>query len=153
MFTSLLQEIGLLKYFPQKLSVRDAIEIREDTLQDVSPTSDLYPFVILQKIMAFDSKCRKRFPVERSKSQSDSEEESDSEDESSEANSLHPMDCLLALIHCSDNFLRQDLFSRLATCQIAVPLLLPHPDTRDPTLLMWAMRSIVKEFKLPSGQT
>ena len=141
-----------MKYFPQKLSVRDAIEIREDTLQDVPPTSDRYPFVMLQKIMAFDPKCRITFPMERSKSQSDSEEESDSEDESSEANSLHPMDGLLALIHCSDNFLRQDLFSRLATCQIAVPLLLPHPDTRDPTLLMWAMRSIVKEFKLPNWQ-
>ena len=142
-----------MKYFAQKLSVRDAIEIREDTLQDLSPASDLYPFVMLQKIMAFDSKCRIKFPVERSKSQSDSEEESDSEDESSEAKSLHPMDCLLALIHCSDNFLRQDLFSRLATCQIAVPLLLPHPGTRDPTLLMWALRAIVKEFKLSSGQT
>ena len=141
-----------MKYFPQKLSVRDAIEIREDTLQDVPPTSDLYPFLMLQKIMAFDSKCRITFPVERSKLQSDSEEESDSEDGSSEANSLHPMDSLLAIIHCSDNFLRQDLFSRLATCQIAVPLLLPHPDTRDPTLLMWAMRSIVKEFKLPNWQ-
>ena len=90
--------------------------------------------------------------MERSKSQSDSEEESDSEDESSEANSLHPMDGLLALIHCSDNFLRQDLFSRLATCQIAVPLLLPHPDTRDPTLLMWALRAIVKEFKVPNEE-
>ena len=144
--------IGLLKCFPQKLSVRDAIKIREDTLQDVSPASDLYPFVILQKIMAFDSKCRIKFPVERSKSQSDSEEKSDSKDESSEAKALHPMDCLLALIHCSDNFLRQDMFSRLATCQIAVPLLLPHPDTRDPTLLMWALRAIVKEFKLPNGQ-
>ena len=142
-----------MKYFPQKLSVRDAIEIREDTLQDVSPTSDLYPFLMLQKIMAFDSKCRITFPVERSKLQSDSEEESDSEDESSEARSLHPMDGLLALFHCSDNFLRQDIFRRLATCQIAVPLLLPHPDTRDPTLLMWALRAIVKEFKLSSGQT
>ena len=141
-----------MNYFPQKLSVRDAIEIREDTLQDVPPTSDLYPFVILQKIMAFDSKCRITFPVERSKSQSDSEEESDSEDDSSEAKSLHPMDGLLSLIHCSDNFLRQTIFSRLATCQIAVPLLLPHPDTRDPTLLMWALRAIVKEFKLPNGR-
>ena len=151
-FTSLLQDIGLLKYFPQKLSVRDAIEIPEDTLQDVPPTSDLYPFVMLQKIMEFDSKCRIVLENEMPEYY---DYEDDSDSESSERvnyGSLHPMDGLLALIHCSDNFLRQDLFSRLATCQIAVPLLLPHPDTRDPTLLMWALRAIVKEFKLPNGQ-
>ena len=149
-FTSLLQEVGLLKYFPQKLSVRDAIEIREDTLRNVSPTSDLYPFVMLQKIMAFDSKCR--IVLENGMPEYyDYEDDSDSSEGVNE-DSVHPMDGLLALIHCSDNFLRQDLFSRLATCQIAVPLLLPHPDTRDPTLLMWALRAIVKEFKLPNGQ-
>ena len=140
-----------MKYFPQKLSVRDAIEIREDTLQDVSPASDLYPFVILQKIMAFDSKCR--IVLENGMPEY---YEVDSDSDSSEGvneDSVHPMDGLLALIHCSDNFLRQDLFSRLATCQIAVPLLLPHPDTRDPTLLMWALRAIVKEFKLPNEKT
>ena len=145
-----LEKVGLSDYFPQKLSLRDAIQVREDVINDSNPS--LYPFIMLHKIMGFDSKCRMRFTSESSKSQ-DSEEESDSEDERSEANSLHPIDGLLALIHCSDNFLRQNLFSRLATCQIAVPLLLPHPDTRDPTLLMWAMRAIVKLFKLPSGQT
>ena len=146
-FTSLLQEVGLLKYFPQKLSVRDAIEIREDTLRNVSPASDLYPFVML---MAFDSKCRIVLETGMPEYYED-----DSDSDSSEGvndDSVHPMDGLLALIHCSDNFLRQDLFSRLATCQIAVPLLLPHPDTRDPTLLMWALRAIVKEFKLPNWQ-
>ena len=150
-FKMVLDKVGLSRYFPQILSLRDAIQVREDVINDSNPI--LYPFIMLHKIMAFDSKCRVRLSEESSKSQPDSEEESDSEDESSEAKSLHPMDCLLALIHCSDNFLRQDLFSRLATCQIAVPLLLPHPDTRDPTLLMWAMRSIVKEFKSSSKQT
>ena len=111
-----------------------------------SPMSPIY--IMLQKIMSFDSKCRIEFGGEED---SDSEDDSDSDSENC-SNSIHPLDSLLALIHCSDNFLRQDLFCRLATCQIAVPLLLPHPITKQPTLLLWAMRSIVKEFKLASGK-
>ena len=148
-----IENVGLTNFFPQKLSLRDAIHIREDTIK-VSPNavSKIYPFIILQKIMAFDSECRIELCLkESSKSVDDSDSDSES-DESLDNDSVHPMDGLLALIHCSDNFLRQTIFSRLATCQIAVPLLLPHPDTRDPTLLMWALRAIVKEFKLPNGQ-
>ncbi|CAI8016118.1 Interferon-induced very large GTPase 1 [Geodia barretti] len=111
----------------------------------------LYPFVMLQKIMSFDSKCRFGLRSELGSDLGD-DSYSDSEDYSVEKASVHPMDGLLALIHCSDNFLRQELFSRLATCQIAVPLLLPHPCTKDTTLLMWALKSIVKEFKFPDGK-
>ena len=118
------------------------------TLSGMSPLPQIsIPFVMLQKIMAFDSKCR--IVLENGMPEDDTDSDSS---EGVNDDSVHPMDGLLALIHCSDNFLRQDIFSRLATCQIAVPLLLPHPDTRDPTLLMWALRAIVKEFKLPNGQ-
>ena len=81
---------------------------------------------------------------------SDSETELDDEedeDEQEDEDSIHPIDCLLALLHSSDNFLRQDLYCRLATCQIAVPLILPHPIMGVPTLPLWALRSIVKKFK------
>ena len=135
---TLFEKVELTKYFPQKLSLRDAVQIRKDTIRlssndDNIITPKIYPFIILQKIMAFDAECRMELSIGECGD-----------------DSVHPMDGLLALIYCSDNFLRQDLFSRLATCQIAVPLLLPHPDTRDPTLLMWALRAIVKEFKLPN---
>ena len=105
-------------------------------------------YIMLQKIMSFDSKCRIEFG---GKVELNSEDDCDSDSEDNE-DSIHPIDSLLALLHCSDNFLRQDLFCRLATCQIAVPLLLPHPITKQPTLLLWAMRSIVTEFKLNSGK-
>ena len=161
-FHSLLEEIGLCKYYPQKLSIQDAIQIREDTLiandesQDPSKYSSLYPFFVLQKILAFDSKCRipcnKAVSAEGSKKR-EPEDKSDSEsDESENGDLIHPMDGLLALIHCCDNFLRQDIFSRMATCQIAVPLLLPDPYTGELTIPIWAMRSIVKEFELPGGK-
>ena len=165
--------LGLSRWYPQQLSIRDAIEIREDTtLQPLKPS--LYPFFVLQKIMASDHRCRMGFPInqidENYESTSDSEDEDETESDESEVETecegsnfnkplnshaskqdftrIHPMDGLLALLHCCDNFLRQDIFCRLAACQLAVPLLLPHPETKDPTLLLWAMRSIVKEFTM-----
>ena len=218
-----LKRFELHEYFPKSLSIRDAIQIRGDTLNmshsevanelapnkstrgsQVSPsqsefeevsltetsvdaigksagdhvlveTSDkktdvttalageseqvllkepsLPMLVMLQKIMSFDSKFRMVFVKEESdsESESESEPEDDEDDEKNEriilGNSVHPIDCLLALFHCSDNFLCQDLCYRLATCQMAVPLILPHPIMGEPTLLLWALRSIVKEFK------
>ena len=60
---------------------------------------------------------------------------------------FHPVDSLLALILCSDDFLRQDLFSRLAKCQLAVPFLIPDPFTKQLILPLWALRSIIKDWK------
>ena len=152
---SLLDNVGLTDYFPQKLSCRDAIEIREDTLYPAQNNSkSIYPFLMLQKIMAFDSKCRISFRgLQHNESSIESDSDSDSDEGEGGNNRVHPMDGLLALIMCCNNFLRQDLFCRMATCHIAVPLILPYPHSRNPTLLLWALRSIVKEFKLPDGKT
>ena len=59
----------------------------------------------------------------------------------------HPTDGTLALLHCADNFLHQDLLYRLATCQLAIPLLLPDPIIpHKVTYLLWSLRSIEKEW-------
>ena len=159
--------LHLSNEFPQKLSLHNAIMIREDTLEvskvhqaskdDAEDGSDekmeslcydphSYPFLILQKIMAFDHRCRMVLASEsRNESESDSSDEDEDEDDTEAM--IHPMDGLLALLHCSDNFLRKDLMSRLATCQLAVPLLLPDPITKKPTFLLWALRSIIMEFQ------
>lgn len=113
--------------------------------------AELYPFLILQKIMAFDHRCRIPLML-RSPTQGGSISDSDS-DEDDVVETIHPMDGLVALLNCSDNFLRQDLMSRLATCQLAVPLLLPDPTTHDPVFLMWALRSIIKDFKVTAKNT
>ena len=175
--------LHLNNQFPQKLSLHNAIMIREDTLEvskvhqiskdDAEDGSDekmeslcydphSYPFLILQKIMAFDHRCRMALASESrnesksdsrcrttlvSKSPNESECNSCDEDEDDTEAMTHPMDGLLALLHCSDNFLRKDLMSRLATCQLAVPLLLPDPITKKPTFLLWALRSIIMEFQ------
>ena len=187
----LLSQLHLCDFFPQKLTLSQALQIREDTLDttkvrqlgtskaktetdtETSKTTEagqsddakeriycsdphLYPFLILQKIVAFDHRCRVALTSDSpdkflSQDENSSDSESDSSDDDEEKIEIHPMDGLLALLHCSDNFLRQDLMSRLATCQLAVPILLPDPITHEPTFLLWAMRFIVKEFKVDDG--
>ena len=61
------------------------------------------------------------------------------------------MDALLAVLICSDDFLRQDLFSRLAKCQLSVPFILPDPFTKHLVLPLWAMRTIINDFASNTG--
>ena len=66
---------------------------------------------------------------------------------------IHPIDSFLALFHCCDNFLQQDILSRLSICQLAIPFLLPDPISGNVTFLLWAMRSIIREWKPTTGVT
>ena len=60
---------------------------------------------------------------------------------------IHPMDIILAILHCADDILRQDLMARLVKCQYSIPLILLDPYTGKLTYPLWSMRSIVKEWK------
>ena len=156
-------KIGLTEFFPQKLSLRDALEIREDTLSSKPESNSsadkdvkhkrggqkstscidpkLYPFYILQKVMAFDSSCRTVLVT------TSDQDKATAVKFKTRKVMHHPTDGMLALLHCADNFLRQDLLYRLATCQLAVPLLLPDPIIPHKiTYLLWSLRSIEKEW-------
>ena len=156
-------KIGLTEFFPQKLSLRNALEIREDTLssklescssadKDVKHKKGgqkstscidpkLYPFYILQKVMAFDSSCRTVLVT------TSDQDKATAVKFKTRKGMHHPTDGMLALLHCADNFLRQDLLCRLATCQLAVPLILPDPFIPHKiTYLLWSLRSIEKKW-------
>uniref|UniRef100_A0A3Q4G3Y5 Si:dkey-85k7.12 n=1 Tax=Neolamprologus brichardi TaxID=32507 RepID=A0A3Q4G3Y5_NEOBR len=60
---------------------------------------------------------------------------------------LNPLDIITALFLCSDGFLQQEMALKMSTCQFSVPLLLPNCDTNQCTLMLWAMRDIVKEYR------
>ncbi|XP_062391099.1 up-regulator of cell proliferation-like [Sardina pilchardus] len=60
---------------------------------------------------------------------------------------INPLDLFTALFHCADPFLRQKMVSKMSVCQFAVPLLLPNCDTQQSTLMLWAMRDLVKKFR------
>ena len=174
----LLHLLGLNKYYPNKLQLKEVIGINSD-LTNISlkgkGCSSLYklPFLVLYKLMSYDVKCRSKLmsPVvilnddddsngDNSDDDADEEEEDEKkqnkigEDYSDQEilekiktfNQINPMDCLHALLLCCDDLLRQDLFSRLAKCQLSVPFLMPDPVRKTLILPIWAMRSIIKEW-------
>lgn len=121
-FLKFLEKFYLHDKYPQKLHLTDGLLIHQDLLNEGS-----FPYLILQKIMMYDdyrSLCKTKSELK-----------------------IHPIDILLALLHCCDNFLRQDLLSRLLRCQLSFPFLLPNPTNKTTTLLLWAMRSVVCEWK------
>ena len=153
-----LEKLDLLKYYPQKLSLQNALEIRENTLNK-SDCTDLrqLPFIILQKIMAYDYNCRSNLlPVklnDENDSDNDSDDDSDNEEPdeidyaSYNTDTVHPMDGIIALFLCADDFLRQDMMVRLSSCQMSIPILFRDPLTQELTFPLWALRSIVKSWR------
>ena len=146
----LLHSLNLCKYYPKKLQLQYALRIEQEpltvSLTDSVCTPEKLPSVILHKLLSNDSKCRSEITLV-SKFPQEADKQSTNEAEHEEFR-IHPMDCLLAIFSCCDDFLLQNLFARLAKCQLAVPLLLTDPFTKKLTFPLWAMRSIVKEFFL-----
>lgn len=133
---SLFKELDLCELYPKKLSMEDALRIRSDVLNmslnkmPITSPAQL-PKLTLHKIMSYDHLCRSDL-IHAHKERS---------------STIHPMDILLSLITCSDDFLRQDLMARLAKCQLAIPFILPDPFTKKFNIPLWAIRSVVKEWK------
>ena len=188
-FDDLLSKMNLADKHPQKLSLRDAIIVRKETLGTIYTTDQLpkrpeqqetpgtvhttdqlpvLPYLILQKIMMCDQQCRScLFKPSPSATQnkpigsdsgnlspsapqnkptgSDCDKSSDSE--SDDDSRLHPVDCMLTILHCCDDILRQDLISKLLLCQLAIPFLLPNPIDSSVTFLLWALRSLFCGWK------
>ena len=160
-FQDLLKMVDLEKYYPQKLTPKDAVCNHQETLGSLQHTEnpELLPYFIMQKIMMCSYKCRTHI-FHHPQSDADTDFDSDNDDKEEEetdsenhqmttytVHDIHPMDGLLALIHCADNFLRQDLIVKLSTCKLAIPFLLPDPTAQTSTFLLWAMQSIVMEWR------
>uniref|UniRef100_A0A3P9DIF6 Si:dkey-85k7.12 n=1 Tax=Maylandia zebra TaxID=106582 RepID=A0A3P9DIF6_9CICH len=60
---------------------------------------------------------------------------------------INPLDIITALFLCSDGLVQQEMAVKMSTCQFSVPLLLPNCDTNQCTLMLWAMRDIVKKYR------
>ena len=143
----LLTNLDLIKFYPQKLSLQETIQIRHKELKECTELEQL-PQFILQYLMSYDNRCRTDLLQSQDpQSGEDSDRDSDAERNFEQLTMVHPMDALLAVFHCADDFLRQDMMTRLAMCQYAVPFLLPNPFNGKLTFPIWAMKSIVKEWK------
>jgi len=135
LFLKFIDSLGLYDKYPQQLTLLDALRVRQELISDtIAPDNVIaLPFLILQSIMRYTDyrkECVKQMPIKLK---------------------IHPVDSLIALLNCCNDILRQDLFSRLITCQIAIPFLLPNPDNNTSSFLLWSMRSIVCEWKCKTG--
>ncbi len=150
----LLEDLQLIpKYYPnQRLSILDGLRVRRNTLKTSScnEVREL-PWLILQKIMSYDTQSRIRLlelPTDTQESDFQEDDfDDDFDDSKPSSQSVHPVDGILALLLCANDFLRQDLMVRLNACQLATPLILRDPISNELTFPLWALSSIVKSWR------
>uniref|UniRef100_A0A3P8QEF8 VLIG-type G domain-containing protein n=1 Tax=Astatotilapia calliptera TaxID=8154 RepID=A0A3P8QEF8_ASTCA len=138
----LLDDLGLEQYYRKKLTLRKILEIDEKTITDQPAKSNSNPpWFFLKKMMMVNVTARNVTYTTVCKS------DSDGVSGSQEFNMPNPLDIITALFLCSDGFVQQEMALKMSMCQFSVPLLLPNCDTNQCTLMLWAMRDIVKKYR------
>ncbi|XP_069838440.1 up-regulator of cell proliferation-like [Dendropsophus ebraccatus] len=150
-FDKKLKELNMESFIFSKLSLTDVLKIGQEDLKRIVPQRmEEVPWCFLQNLMTLNSSARnKRFDQSRNtKLSSQQEEDMDFiDDEMENPSSVHPLDILCVLLHCSDSFLQQEIVTKMSMCQFALPLLLPAVDGPDSTFMLWVMRDIVKRWR------
>ncbi|XP_026202199.1 interferon-induced very large GTPase 1-like [Anabas testudineus] len=163
---TLLSRLHLEDTFQQKLSPAEFLKIGPSVKQDHETSEKDLAHTFLQRLMMLDYRAR-YIPVKQDSSGLSSStsiavvdtvetEESaldafyntsTDKDESKLVN-VHPMDVQMAVFHCSDSFLKQNMITKLSQCQYALPLLVPDPVTKDVEFPLWTFRQIRKTWKI-----
>ncbi|XP_077129956.1 up-regulator of cell proliferation-like [Ranitomeya variabilis] len=149
MFKMMLEDLGLGAFVQQKLSLSKVQSIICDVRMSDATCNSVkdIPMHLLRHLMALNIQEAFRsfdFNLESARSNSQLNISGNV------PGPVHPLDVLCGLLHCSDNFLRQEIIRRMSMCQVPVPLLLPAGEGGDGTFLLWAMRSIIMESVSPS---
>uniref|UniRef100_A0A3B5Q8B1 VLIG-type G domain-containing protein n=1 Tax=Xiphophorus maculatus TaxID=8083 RepID=A0A3B5Q8B1_XIPMA len=147
-----LEDLGLDQFYREKLSLNKILEINEKTINDEPPKckSDL-SWHFLKKLMMVNVTARKIKSVSMSNQDDELEPDELNLDDllacTNEGDSVNPLDLITALFLCSDGFVHQELALKMSMCQFSVPLLLPNCGTQQCTLMLWAMKDIVKKYR------
>ncbi|XP_053184029.1 up-regulator of cell proliferation-like [Scomber japonicus] len=150
-FFNFLSKVGLEKFYPNKLTLRSLLEINKNNIYDETVESlTIIPWCFLRKLFQINAECRNCTQL----SSNDEEEENSDLFEldlltadDSDDNKVNPLDLIVALFLCADSFLQQEMTLKMSMCQFSVPLLLPHDNNSPATLMLWALRDIVKEWR------
>ncbi|CAM5148366.1 unnamed protein product [Natator depressus] len=154
-FQGLLSQLNLQEYQSTKLRLQHVLEIGSESIENWTPQmlGDL-PWHFLRKLMTLNGTARNTSLVHRAYDDEGGSEEAQiaggdvfSFSDTDIRESLHPLDVLCAVLLCSDSFLQQEILSKMSMCQFALPLLLPPINTPKCTLLLWAMRDIVRKWR------
>lgn len=126
-----LSKIGLEDQYENKLTPSTVLEINHNvTSENNLESAKSLPGAFLKKLMMLNANARSVKCLSCDNS-----------------NAINPLDLVTALFLCSDSFLQQEIAQKMSLCQFAVPLLLPNSETREITMMMWAMREIVRTFR------
>ncbi|KAM9398966.1 up-regulator of cell proliferation-like isoform 1-T1 [Salvelinus alpinus] len=148
----LLSKTGLEDHYENKLTLSTVLEINADTTSDEPLTTmQSLPGAFLKKLMMANVNARSVKCLTTDQEVSYCGVDNMDTDTDSK-NVINPLDLITALFLCSDSFLQQEMVQKMSTCQFAVPLLLPNCYTKQSTLMLWALRDIVRKFN-PSSQT
>ncbi|XP_061118169.1 up-regulator of cell proliferation-like [Conger conger] len=146
----LLRDLGLEHHLKNKLTLSQVLQIDGETLSDeIIQSLKSLPWCFLRKLMMVNDSfrrmsCSSEQDTEPQNLDSSLDTVDDPEDHS---NRVNPLDLITAVFLCSDGFLQQEMALKMSMCQFSVPLLLPTCDTQQCTLMLWAMRDIVKKYK------
>uniref|UniRef100_A0A3B4A959 Reverse transcriptase domain-containing protein n=1 Tax=Periophthalmus magnuspinnatus TaxID=409849 RepID=A0A3B4A959_9GOBI len=144
----LLEDLGLEQQYKDKLS----LSIDEKSITDTSAGSvRKMAWNFLTRLMMVNVKAR-NVKVKASHSCDVASEETRFNIDAllagpTSGSILNPLDIITAFFLCSDGFVRQELTLKMSMCEFAVPLLLPNPDTKQCTMMLWALRDIVKKYR------
>ncbi|XP_061119256.1 up-regulator of cell proliferation-like [Conger conger] len=144
----LLSDLGLEHHLQNKLTLSQVLQIDGETLSDESIQSlkDL-PWCFLRKLMMVNESFHRMSCSSQQEPQNLDRLLSTEHNPQNHSNRVNPLDLITAIFLCSDGFLQQEMALKMSMCQVSVPLLLPPCDTRQCTLMLWAMRDIVKKYK------
>uniref|UniRef100_A0A8P4GIG2 VLIG-type G domain-containing protein n=1 Tax=Dicentrarchus labrax TaxID=13489 RepID=A0A8P4GIG2_DICLA len=149
-----------------KLTPADFLKIGPPVKQDNDTCEKDLAHTFLQRLMMLDYRAR-YIPVRQDGpgvSQSKPVPESDTvgfdalfttiiNSDQTKQTRVHPMDIQMAVFHCSDSFLKQNMITKLSQCQYALPLLVPDPVTMDIVCPLWTFRQIRKTWKIIRDNT
>ncbi|XP_072349449.1 interferon-induced very large GTPase 1-like [Scyliorhinus torazame] len=153
-FQQVLSKLKLQTCFRKKLSLSKILEIGPETMVCAKPQSsqDL-PWYFLKKLMilnltARNIRCSADIPLDETVTvdETDFSNLFDIPGKAA-ADSCNPLDVITAVFLCADSFLQQEMLMKMSMCQFALPLLLPDYSKDSITLLLWAMRFIVKKWR------
>uniref|UniRef100_A0A3B4YPV5 VLIG-type G domain-containing protein n=1 Tax=Seriola lalandi dorsalis TaxID=1841481 RepID=A0A3B4YPV5_SERLL len=148
----------------QNLSPADFLKIGPPVKQDHETSEEDLAHTFLQRLMMLDYRARyipvRQDSAEVSHSNLPELDSSNTKEsvldaffstnvdcDQSDQTHVHPMDVQMAVFHCSDSFLKQNMMTKLSQCQYALPLLVPDPVTLDVECPLWTFRQIRKTWK------
>uniref|UniRef100_A0A8C5DDY5 Si:dkey-85k7.12 n=1 Tax=Gouania willdenowi TaxID=441366 RepID=A0A8C5DDY5_GOUWI len=151
---TIMKDLGLEQHSKEKLSLSKILQIDDKTLNEEpdKSKSDL-PWYFMKKLMMVNVTARNIKHVKQLRSnRDDASETTDNDFEallkiSNSEDMVNPLDVITALFLCSDGFVQQQMALKMSMCQFSVPLLLPSCDSQQCTLMLWAMRDIVKQYR------